>query len=548
MGFNLLKSASDAVHSVQHAASQAVHNVQHATSQAVQGVQHAASSATHAVQSTVSHAAQSAQHAAAQAVHGAQSTFSNTVHATRHAVHNFQNATTQAVHNVQHSASQLTHNVQNATTQAVHNVQHSASQWAHNVQHATTQAVQVTKSVAHNAEQALKPSTKPPADQNAGERVTNFFKGFGAGAVETVKSAGQLVKDLNNVSPVNQAVGIARDLALSPLTHQSPNQILSTHLDQAKQSAQTLFAQGKAIGDLAVNLSTPAQLANAVKMGRDLTGDVTKLAQQGTLNPGTFAQAAAQRAGENKSLQAGSTLLDSATNYKKIIASGGDPAEIGKGAFNLVATLATAGEGSAAKTGLNVAAKAEEATTVAREARLLSKAESGLAGERKLIAYPDKDLLPNPENASPLPPKSPVPKISEKVSPTRLVPAPAGNPKFYGVRNNNGGVLWSSKVPVNAKEVEKLARDLRSQGSVRIVTGTHGTQTGGLVAEPKFFKEDIQTVKADGRNGMGARDINQMSPEALKRWANSPNQTILGWCYSDRFSELNKLLEAGQPK
>jgi hypothetical protein len=116
------------------------------------------------------------------------------------------------------------------------------------------------------------------------------------------------------------------------------------------------------------------------------------------------------------------------------------------------------------------------------------------------------------------------------------------------VLNDKGGTVWVSREPVTAGEVKKLATDVRSNGTTRILSGTHGTQQGGLVREPKFYQEDIGTVTKDARNGMGTRDIYQMSEQAQTRYVNSPNQNILGWCYSERNTELPSMLNAGQPK
>jgi hypothetical protein len=176
--------------------------------------------------------------------------------------------------------------------------------------------------------------------------------------------------------------------------------------------------------------------------------------------------------------------------------------------------------------------------------RLTPQAARSAVGNRKAV--------PILSESSPLPPPrvqvSPVPTIANKVSPTRLVSAPAGNPKWYGVRNDKGGVVWVSREPVTKNEVAKLAKDLRSDGTVRILTGTHGTELGALVKEKNFYLEDIVTVKADPRNGMGVRNVFEISEKTTSRYVNSPNQNILGWCYSERNSNLPSMLDAGQPK
>jgi len=170
--------------------------------------------------------------------------------------------------------------------------------------------------------------------------------------------------------------------------------------------------------------------------------------------------------------------------------------------------------------------------------RLPPPAARPSVGNRKLGVVPSRPRVQ----------VSPVPTIANKVSPTRLVPAPAGNPKWYGVRNDKGGVVWVSKDPVTMQEVARLAKDVRSNGTVRILSGTHGTELGALAKERRFYLEDIDTVTGDGRNGMGVRNVFEMSEKASSRYVNSPNQNILGWCYSERNTSLPGMLNAGQPK
>lgn len=170
--------------------------------------------------------------------------------------------------------------------------------------------------------------------------------------------------------------------------------------------------------------------------------------------------------------------------------------------------------------------------------RLPPPARRPSVGDRKLGVVNDRPRVQ----------VSPVPTIANKVSPTRLVSAPPGNPKWYGVRNDKGGVVWVSKDLVDKKEVAKLAKDLRSNGTVRILSGTHGTEMGALAKEHKFYLEDIATVTGDGRNGMGVRNVFEISEKTSSRYVNSPNQNILGWCYSERNTNLPGMLNAGQPK
>jgi RHS repeat-associated protein len=182
-----------------------------------------------------------------------------------------------------------------------------------------------------------------------------------------------------------------------------------------------------------------------------------------------------------------------------------------------------------------------------RANRALDALDTAGDGRTITVYYPDDDL----DDVQPLPrPRPPpaAPTIAEQVPPERIVPAPDGLPEgmWYGVRNDNGGTDWVSTEPVTARDVEQLAQSVRENGPVRILTGTHGTRQGELVREPRFYREDIEAVRNDPRNGMGARDIHEMSEAAQGRYLNSPNQTILGWCYSQCYTNLPNQLRAGQ--
>ena len=187
---------------------------------------------------------------------------------------------------------------------------------------------------------ALQVAGKPPAEQHVLERVTNFFKGFGLGAVEVVQSLGQLAQNLNDVTPILMASGALADFIVSPLTGKSPGQIVNERGQRAQAAGRELLHQTASMMKLALDLSTPALQANFFNMSKSLAQDLVGLKNRGQLTPARVMEAVRQRTGQNPSIQAAQTLIDSVTNYKAIVQSGGDPEQIGKGAFRLFAALA----------------------------------------------------------------------------------------------------------------------------------------------------------------------------------------------------------------
>jgi hypothetical protein len=184
------------------------------------------------------------------------------------------------------------------------------------------------------------PASKAPDAQRIHERVFNFFKGFGLEAVDTVKGMGDAAYLLNKANPIVQLNGALADLIISPITGKSPGQIVNERTENVKQAGGILLRQGAALLKLGADLSLPSQVTNMVAMMDSVVKDLMTLHNEGKLTPYAVAERIAARTGENPSHQAATAVLDSVTNYKNIVASGGDPEQIGRGAFRIFETLA----------------------------------------------------------------------------------------------------------------------------------------------------------------------------------------------------------------
>jgi hypothetical protein len=183
------------------------------------------------------------------------------------------------------------------------------------------------------------PASKAPDAQSIPERVFNFFKGFGLEVADTVTGLGDVAKLLNDANPLLLPTGVLADM----LNGKSFGQSWGNRTGAMKQVGQALLTQSGAVMRLASDLSMPEQMTNFAKMLDSMVRDMLSLHQQGKLTPGMAAQVIAARTGQNPSLQAAQKvakeLVNMTTNAEAIFKSGGDPVEVGRGAFRLFSTL-----------------------------------------------------------------------------------------------------------------------------------------------------------------------------------------------------------------
>jgi hypothetical protein len=183
-------------------------------------------------------------------------------------------------------------------------------------------------------------AAKPPAEQNVLERVTGFFKGLGLGAAEVFQSLGQFARNVNDVNPLLIVTGTLADFIVAPIKGRSPGQVLQARSERTQEAGRALLQQTNAMMRLAQDLSPGGQRDNFFKMSKALAQDLTALSDQRQLTPGKVMEAIQRRTNQNPSVKAAQALVDSVTNYKAILSSGGSPEEIGKGAFRIFSALA----------------------------------------------------------------------------------------------------------------------------------------------------------------------------------------------------------------
>jgi peptidoglycan hydrolase-like protein with peptidoglycan-binding domain len=193
---------------------------------------------------------------------------------------------------------------------------------------------------ALSSPQALPPPRDPSA-LSVPERVVGFFQGFGLEAWETVQGLGETARLLNDANPLLLPTGVLADLVLTPITGRSPAEVVADRTGRFLDAGRTLLDTGRDVLGLAWDLSTPAQLMNYGRMMQDMVRDLRALRQQGPLTPEAVMRVVSERTGQNPSIQAARTVLDAFTNYQDIVESGGDPVEIGRGAFRIFETLSS---------------------------------------------------------------------------------------------------------------------------------------------------------------------------------------------------------------
>ncbi|AXT62637.1 hypothetical protein D1816_20525 [Aquimarina sp. AD10] len=101
-------------------------------------------------------------------------------------------------------------------------------------------------------------------------------------------------------------------------------------------------------------------------------------------------------------------------------------------------------------------------------------------------------------------------------------------------------ILYVSDPHCDEQQVNELVKNIRKEFGqkkmIYILSGTHGTESGGLVADKGFFYEDksleSQTFKSV--------NVNENTPK--NTWKNYFDKTnsvlVLAWCYSDRWNGL----------
>ncbi len=197
-----------------------------------------------------------------------------------------------------------------------------------------------------------------PARQTLPERVTGFFKGFGLGALEVIQSLGQFARNVNDVNPLLMATGMLADFIVAPIKGRSPGQAVQDRGQRIQEAGRALLHQTGAMMKLAADLSPAGQRDNFFKMSGALAQDLLSLSSRGQLTPGKVMEAVRAHTHQNPSVQAAKALVDSVTNYKAILRSGGSPEEIGKGAFRIFSALAPFAKAKAAGKALPAGAAA----------------------------------------------------------------------------------------------------------------------------------------------------------------------------------------------
>jgi len=117
----------------------------------------------------------------------------------------------------------------------------------------------------------------------------------------------------------------------------------------------------------------------------------------------------------------------------------------------------------------------------------------------------------------------------------------------YGNFSDLGNGQFGTTQPTDAGEVSGLVKEIRSKAAaagihqnIKVLTGTHGDQSGNLVGETMFYNEDLahEGHKAAEGGWINILNVKGKSKDAIGGWMEPGSSAIiLAWCYSKTSSQ-----------
>jgi len=121
----------------------------------------------------------------------------------------------------------------------------------------------------------------------------------------------------------------------------------------------------------------------------------------------------------------------------------------------------------------------------------------------------------------------------------KSVPGVSGHGNFSDLGNGKFG----TDKPTNASEVAGLVNAINATGThqnVKVLTGTHGSDTGDLVGEHNFYNEDLvhEGHKSKKAGWINVLDVIGHNKGTIGGWMSPGSSAIvLAWCYSKQSDE-----------
>lgn len=129
---------------------------------------------------------------------------------------------------------------------------------------------------------------------------------------------------------------------------------------------------------------------------------------------------------------------------------------------------------------------------------------------------------------------------------TRKGIAVPGVEGMYSFQNQLGTDVYLSDRPINYLDVSSTIRHASLKGDVTVLTGTHGSEVGEILAsmrERQFFYEDLRQL--DPALGVKVVDVTGMSKaDILQAVAESKTPVVCGWCYGASTTGISDALGA----
>ena len=112
----------------------------------------------------------------------------------------------------------------------------------------------------------------------------------------------------------------------------------------------------------------------------------------------------------------------------------------------------------------------------------------------------------------------------------------------FGNFSDLGNGKFGTTQPTDATEVAGLVNEIRSKAAaagihqnIKVLTGTHGDQSGHLIGEAMFYSEDLahEGHKLVEGGWINVMNVKGKSKDTIAGWMNPGSSVIiLAWCYS----------------
>jgi hypothetical protein len=96
--------------------------------------------------------------------------------------------------------------------------------------------------------------------------------------------------------------------------------------------------------------------------------------------------------------------------------------------------------------------------------------------------------------------------------------------------NEAGGRVWTSAGGVSQNDFATYVNSGLYEGDVHIISGVHGTPSGGIIVDQSLFEADF--AKFGRMPGVSVYNFSEMTADQIQTVLRSPGTVIGGFCNS----------------